>query len=61
MEIHVEIKYPGAGLGTLKPFGPLHSIKATIGWLERIEERVIKPAIETVPLPIVRLLEDSRT
>ena len=44
MEIRIEIKYPGAGLGTLKPLGPLHSIEAAIDWLKRADERVIKPA-----------------
>jgi len=60
MEIRIEIKYPGAGLGTLKPLGPLHSIEAAIDWLKRADERVIKPAYENMPNPRVRILEETQ-
>ena len=59
MEVRIEIKYPGAGLGPLKPLGPLHSIQDAIDWLKRIDERVIKPAIEKMPNPRVQALEEQ--
>ena len=60
MEIRIEIKYPGAGLGTLKPLGPLHSIEAAIDWLKRADERVIKPAYENAPHPRVSIRETKK-
>lgn len=60
MEISIEIKYPGAGLGTLKPLGALHSIEDAIDWLKRADERVIKPAYENAPHPRVSSIKQTK-